>query len=81
MKDDNGLGVMITPDVTNINDKTPRSTNKEVFEFIEKDLAFGATVLSKGENQYRVDVNVINALQARLTEVNMMKQKVMLKKS
>lgn len=66
MKDDNGLGVMITPDVTNINDKTPRSTNKEVFEFIEKDLAFGATVLGKGENQYRVDVNVINALQARL---------------
>lgn len=66
MKDDNGLGVMITPDVPSTNDKTPRSTNKEVYDFIESDLAFATSILAKGTDQYRADINVVNALSARL---------------
>ncbi|MEG0188362.1 MAG: RagB/SusD family nutrient uptake outer membrane protein, partial [Algoriella sp.] len=66
MKDDNGIGVMITPDVPSIDDKTPRSTNKEVFDAIEKDLEFASTILVKGTDQFRVDINVVNAIRARV---------------
>lgn len=66
MTDLNDIGVMITPDVPRTTDQIPRSTNREVYEYIEKDLAFAASILTtNGANQYRADINAINALSAR----------------
>lgn len=66
MIDPNGLGVMITPEVPKSADQLSRSTNKEVYAVIESDLAYAATILGKGTDQYKADINAINALRARL---------------
>ena len=65
MKDKNALGVMLVKDVPTLYDQFPRATNGEVYELINQDLAFAETVLKSGDNQYKVDINFVNALQAR----------------
>ncbi|MBF0596981.1 RagB/SusD family nutrient uptake outer membrane protein [Faecalibacter rhinopitheci] len=65
MKDQNALGVILLKDVPNAEQKLPRVTNAEVYALIEEDLAFANSVLSTGADHYRVDLNFVNALQAR----------------
>ncbi|HCC94107.1 MAG TPA: RagB/SusD family nutrient uptake outer membrane protein [Flavobacteriaceae bacterium] len=66
MKDEGGLGVIITPDIPLTSDAIPRSSNKEVYNVIESDLAYASSILTKGSDQYRADINVVNAIYARL---------------
>lgn len=66
MSDDNALGVIILDHVPTIYENIPRSTNGEVYDFIESDLAFAETNLAPSIDRTHVTVNFINALRARM---------------
>ncbi len=66
MKDDAGLGVMIIEGVPTTLNNFPRKSNKEVFDFINADLDAARTVLKRGTDRYKVDLNVIDAISARM---------------
>lgn len=73
MKDPNALGVVLNDTVQEIDVKLPRSTNAEIFAFIENDLAFAEANLDPSvpvPNTYpakymMVNQNFINAMKAR----------------
>lgn len=70
LADDNALGVMKLDFVPTTSQKVQRSTNGEVFALIEDDLAFAEnniTTATSGPNSWKfINVNVINALRARM---------------
>lgn len=66
MKDPNALGVMLVKDVPSVDVKLPRSTNQEVYDFINADLDYARSILtSYGTDRYRIDRGFVNALTAR----------------
>lgn len=65
LKNDNELGVMLFKDVPLTYVQTPRSLNKEVFDFIEEDLDFARSILNKETSWHYVDLNMVNAISAR----------------
>lgn len=66
MKNDAGLGVMIIEGIPTTKDSFPRKSNKEVFDFINADLNFARKILTRGADRYRADLNVIDAISARM---------------
>lgn len=66
MKDDAGLGVMLIEGIPTALSTHERKSNKEIFDFINADLDAARTVLGRGTNRYRVDLNVIDAISARM---------------
>ena len=65
MADNNALGVMIVKEVPNIGTKLPRSTNAEVYEAIETDLALAEPHLPQS-GRYYASKDLVNAIRARL---------------
>ena len=68
LKDDNALGVIIlkiVPD-ENYNTFLPRSTNGEVFAFIEEDLTKALSMMDPGSVAGKFSPRVVNALRARM---------------
>jgi starch-binding outer membrane protein, SusD/RagB family len=65
MKDANALGVILITEVPNAQTQLPRVKNAEIFALIEEDLAFAASNLKSGSDQYKVSVDFVNALNAR----------------
>lgn len=66
MKNPSALGVMLIKDVPSVDVKLPRSTNQEVYDFINADLDYARGVLSSyGSDRYRIDKGFVNALSAR----------------
>lgn len=76
LSDDNALGVMLVDKVPTVLEDIPRSTNGDLFDFIEDDLAFAETNLGTplagttpvtAANSYKyVNQNFINAFRARM---------------
>lgn len=68
LTDDNGLGVIIADyvPVAPYTDQLPRSTNAEVFAFIESDLEYAEENLQAGNSFYYITPNFITALRARI---------------
>ncbi|RLZ08307.1 RagB/SusD family nutrient uptake outer membrane protein [Faecalibacter macacae] len=65
MKDANALGVILSTDVPTTQTKLPRVKNAEIFALIESDLAFAASNLGAGADQFKVNIDFVNALNAR----------------
>lgn len=66
MKDDAGLGVMIVEGVPTAVTNTARKSNKEVFDYIIADLNDAKTILKRSTDRYKVDLNTIDAINARM---------------
>lgn len=68
LSNDSALGVMLVDRVPTATEDIPRSTNGEVFAFIEADLNFAeANVIPNATNPHKyVNVNFINAFRARM---------------
>lgn len=67
LTDDNALGVIILDYVPELTDQLPRSTNGEVFDFINADLDFAeANLASTSTDITYVNQNFITALRARM---------------
>jgi hypothetical protein len=70
MSDDDALGVMKLDFVPTTQQTIPRSTNGEVFQLIEEDLAFAEANLAtptSGANNWRlININMVNAMRARM---------------
>jgi len=68
LKDDSALGVMILKTVPDENYDTfiPRSTNGEVFAFIEEDLATALTMMDPTSSPSKVSPRFVTALRARM---------------
>ena len=65
MKDPNALGVILITDVPNAQAQLPRVKNADIFSLIESDLAFGKSKLGSGVDQFKVNIDFVNALSAR----------------
>lgn len=66
MKNPNALGVMLVKDVPSVDVKLPRSTNQEVYNFINADLDYARSILTTyGTDRYRINKGFVNALTAR----------------
>jgi starch-binding outer membrane protein, SusD/RagB family len=70
LSNDNAPGVMVLDFVPTTLQKVPRSTNGQVFTFIENDLTYAQanlTTSTTGTNNWRfVNINMVNALRARM---------------
>ena len=68
LTDNNGLGVIIADyvPVAPYTDQLPRSTNSEVFAFIESDLDYAVENLQGGNSYLYITPNFITALRARM---------------
>ena len=64
--DDNALGVIKLDFVPSIADKLLRSTNGELFTFIQEDLANATTLIASEKDTYRVSKDFVTALRARI---------------
>lgn len=67
MKDPNALGVILLKDVPATDAKLPRSTNQEVYNFINADLDYARGILTYANtnSRYYADKRFVNALSAR----------------
>lgn len=65
MKNPQALGVILLETVPSADTKLLRSKNFEIYELIESDLNFAASVLQRGSTQYKVDIDFVNATRAR----------------
>ena len=65
MKDENALGVILLDHVPNAQEQLPRVSNAVIYNAINEDLAFAAENLIAGSDQFRVNIDFVNALQAR----------------
>lgn len=65
MKDPNALGVILSTEVPDLYAQLPRVKNAEIFALIESDLAFAASNLGSGADQFKVNIDFVNALNAR----------------
>lgn len=66
MKNPNALGVILLKDVPAVDAKLPRSTNQEVYDFINADLDYARNILPLNTtDRYRISKLFVNALTAR----------------
>jgi len=65
MKNPNALGVILIKDVPATNAQLPRSTNQEIYDFINADLDYARNILTYGTDRYYIDKGFVNALSAR----------------
>ncbi|OVE61329.1 RagB/SusD family nutrient uptake outer membrane protein [Chryseobacterium mucoviscidosis] len=67
MKDPSALGVVLIKDVPATDAKLPRSTNQEVYDFINEDLDYARGILTyeTTNSRYYADKRFVNALSAR----------------
>lgn len=65
MKNPNALGVILLKDVPATDAKLPRSSNQEIYDFINSDLDYARGVLTYSSDRYYVDKGFVNALSAR----------------
>lgn len=65
MANDNALGVILVDEVPRMVSKLPRSTNKEIFAFMESDLDFAEQYLPQ-TSRYYASKDLVYAIKARL---------------
>ena len=65
MKDANALGVILLKDVPNAQAQLPRVSNAEIFAVIDGDIAFANSIIKGNADQFKVNADFVNALNAR----------------
>jgi len=67
MKDVNALGVILIKDIPSTEAQLPRSSNQEVYNFINEDLDYARSILTYAttNSKYYADRRFVNALSAR----------------
>lgn len=65
MKNPSALGVILIKDIPATDAKLPRSTNQEVYDFMNADLDYARSILTYTADRYYVDRGFVNALSAR----------------
>ncbi|MBD8084280.1 RagB/SusD family nutrient uptake outer membrane protein [Chryseobacterium caseinilyticum] len=65
MANPSALGVIISTSVAESTDRTPRSTNQQVYDVINADLDYARSILTYSSDRYYVDRGFVNAVSAR----------------